>query len=467
MHPDDELQTTLSKWPFILGDVLLVGTALAIAMLGGWQLTDWQVGACVAAVALGAALFVLPYVVEYYVRVREEREDRAADLRVLEKHILNAEQALGAVDTRMRALERAAAEADPSNAALTELFEQKFVQLEATRASQEKSLQSLKNDFVKLAEEVPPPFDPQVLEPIEVRLQALEARPVATEPEPVPAPEAEATGVEPLAPEKEASPESPIKTVTPMERPKRSARERRGPEESRLIQRAISEKGDHSSTAVSRIIASKPKKQEVVELHDPESEVVESEVVEPETPVADTPASALPADQEENAEPLIEASPVRPELEAPAETEVSTESNVPTGSNKEEVAEAPQTEAAEAAQPPDSDAPEGSDAGLLFDADKIASPLRRTKAKKHDAVVTASVFIGIGNKPYLRGSGGGLNWEQGQLMEFEEIGKWRWVAPSGLDQAIEVQVFCNDDDPDKSGKHTLEPGQKLDLSPVF
>ncbi|MFU8848747.1 MAG: hypothetical protein ACNA77_08530, partial [Opitutales bacterium] len=116
MHPDDDSQTTLSKWPFILGDVLLVATGLAIAMLGGWQLTDWQVGACVAAVALGAALFVLPYVVEYYVRVRESQEDRAADLRLLEKHILKAEQELGAIQSRLRGMERETAEALQSQA---------------------------------------------------------------------------------------------------------------------------------------------------------------------------------------------------------------------------------------------------------------------------------------------------------------------------------------------------------------
>jgi hypothetical protein len=67
----------------------------------------------------------------------------------------------------------------------------------------------------------------------------------------------------------------------------------------------------------------------------------------------------------------------------------------------------------------------------------------------------------------LRGSGGGLSWEKGILMEFQEIGKWRWVAPSDLDTAVEVQIFRNDEDPDQSGKYTLDPGQKLEVSPVF
>ena len=65
MQPDDEAPLTLSKWPFYLGDALLVVTALAIAILGKWQLTDMQVISCVIAVALGAVIFGLPYVVEY------------------------------------------------------------------------------------------------------------------------------------------------------------------------------------------------------------------------------------------------------------------------------------------------------------------------------------------------------------------------------------------------------------------
>ena len=53
MQSDDDLQTTLSKWPFILGDVLLVATALAIAILGDWQLSTWQVVSKISGCASG------------------------------------------------------------------------------------------------------------------------------------------------------------------------------------------------------------------------------------------------------------------------------------------------------------------------------------------------------------------------------------------------------------------------------
>ena len=105
MQSDDDLQTTLSKWPFILGDVLLVATALAISILGDWQLSNWQVASCVISVALGAALFVLPYIVEFQVRLREEAEDRTADLRILQRRIVSAQEQVESVVERMETSE--------------------------------------------------------------------------------------------------------------------------------------------------------------------------------------------------------------------------------------------------------------------------------------------------------------------------------------------------------------------------
>ena len=103
----------------------------------------------------------------------------------------------------------------------------------------------------------------------------------------------------------------------------------------------------------------------------------------------------------------------------------------------------------------------------LFAETVPPQPGKPRRTKKRDTAVIASVFIGIGNKPYLRGSGAGLNWEQGVAMEFEEIGKWRWIAPVELDEPVEVEVFRNDEDADQNGKHTLEPGQQLEISPSF
>ena len=94
-------------------------------------------------------------------------------------------------------------------------------------------------------------------------------------------------------------------------------------------------------------------------------------------------------------------------------------------------------------------------------------PKPRKRVKKTDTVLTVSALIGIGNKPYLRGSGGGLTWDSGQQLDFLSIGKWGWTAPETLEEPIEVQVYSNDREPDQSGKHTLRPCEKLQINARF
>ncbi len=80
--------------------------------------------------------------------------------------------------------------------------------------------------------------------------------------------------------------------------------------------------------------------------------------------------------------------------------------------------------------------------------------------------VTANVMIGIGNKPYLRGEGPGLSWEEGVAMNFVEIGKWSW-SPPRKNASLTIQVYRNDEDPDKGGTHEVKPGENFELTPEF
>ncbi|MEK9773027.1 MAG: hypothetical protein VW576_05625 [Opitutae bacterium] len=86
--------------------------------------------------------------------------------------------------------------------------------------------------------------------------------------------------------------------------------------------------------------------------------------------------------------------------------------------------------------------------------------------KNGTTTVVANVMIGIGNKPYLRGEGPGLSWDEGVSMNFIEIGKWAW-SPPRKNASLTVQVYRNDQDPDKSGKVEVKPGQKLEITPDF
>jgi molecular chaperone GrpE (heat shock protein) len=61
----DSLCPKLPKWPFLLGDTLLLGMAGAIVWRGAVPLTLSQGGLCVAATAVGAWLCVLPFLRQY------------------------------------------------------------------------------------------------------------------------------------------------------------------------------------------------------------------------------------------------------------------------------------------------------------------------------------------------------------------------------------------------------------------
>ena len=427
MQSDDDLQTTLSKWPFILGDVLLVATALAISILGDWQLSNWQVASCVISVALGAALFVLPYIVEFQVRLREEAEDRTADLRILQRRIVSAQEQVEAVVERMETFEAGlsnlAHAQQPDLAGPIQAFEGKIDPLNVKQAEQSAQLKALAKQVEALA-------------------KSLDTEPKKSSAQVVESPEPEESTEEKVEePEKasllEVTPDEPITKKT------RAPRKLRTPEPS-LLQRAIEQKQDKSSEAVSRIIESKSKKSP------PEEAAVVESTQKP--PKSETEKSTK---VNKAKEPSPQAEKPEVKFEPPVEEDVTEplDGVAITPAPTESVTEEPE------AQPVESEDMFG---------EVVPTPVKNpVRTKKSDSAVVASVFIGIGNKPFVRGSGAGLNWDKGIAMEFVEIGKWQWIAPANLDEPVELQLFRNDEDADSSGKYTLEPGQQLDLSPVF
>ncbi len=460
MQSDDDLQTTLSKWPFILGDVLLVATALTIAILADWQLDSLGIAFCIAAVALGCSLFALPYIVEFQVRVREEREDRTADLRILQRHLVSAQDQLEAVSDRIEAVEAGltnVAHAEPDLSEPLQALEGQIDPLRSAQNEQSKQLAALAQQADALAQQVlalteslKSTTEADAIESLRSDLAALQATVAELPAQVVDAPKEEVAAEEP--------------TPEPKAKKTREPRKRRTPEP-RLLQRAIDQKQDRSSAAVSRIIESKTKKDtkpEAEKLPDapqadpePESNIEESPAPEPE------PEVVKPAEPEPIAEePEVKDAPEPEPRESKPEPEPKPKSKKPEPATEPEAtAEAPERESTSEstlAEPDD-----------MF-ADAVPPQVqKRTRTKKSDTAVIASVFIGIGNKPFVRGSGAGLNWELGVEMEFEEIGKWRWIAPADLEAPVEIQLYRNDEDPDSTGKYTLEPGQQLDLSPVF
>lgn len=476
MQSDEDLKTTLSKWPFILGDVLLVAAALAIAILGRWELSNWRVASCVMSVALGAGLFVLPYIVEFQVRVREEAEDRTADLRILQRHVLSAEEQLEAAAARIENVELSLshlAQAKSSSVDVTapiQALAGRIDPLRSAQAEQATQLESLAKQLVVLAKVIESKPAADTLQALQAELSALQVKVEAMPAEVKAAFKAQAP-VEAAPPEVVVEAQ-PKKTREPRKR--RSA-------EPRLLKRAIEQKQDRSLDAVSRIIKSAPKREKAAKPAGPVEEAVEITVessVE-QKPVPESLESVAPQAEIETPETEVdqpELVVIEPEFEelqsanmtdeaSVTEEDVESESDSQPGAAEASDDDFELSREPEAVESEDVSEPVSSED--MFDDTGPAEVNKRPRTKRGDAAVIASVFIGIGNKPFVRGSGAGLNWERGIPMEFEEIGKWRWIAPVDLEGGVEIQLYRNDEDPDTAGKYTLEPGQQLELSPVF
>ena len=457
-----------------MGDVLLVATALAIAILGDWQLTNWQVAACVISVALGAGLFVLPYVVEYQVRMREEREDRGAELRILHKHVTNVREEHEAAAERLEAMEVAIRSIDRSAPDLSgpiQALEKKIEPLAGQRLQLDEQISNVSNKVDELSTKLKDKLDTKSLKALEAEFSLLKKE-LAELPAKMSTPTAPEKASEPKAPAEEKA-ESEETISKKIDRPSRSRRVRHEPEP-RLLKRAIDLKQDKSSVAVSRIIESKQKDEatkEEAKKPEPESkekvnEETQAKVVSPEPPAIE------PEPKEEVTKPVAKKEAAKPAEEEKAEPKQASvpklePEKIPEPVKKRSDKPIEPIPSAESKSELKESVVDEEPAVDMFAESVPAQVKKRTRTKKSDTAVIASVFIGIGNKPFVRGSGAGLSWDSGVEMEFEEIGRWRWITPADLEEAIEIQLYRNDEDADSTGKYTLEPGQQLDLSPVF
>ena len=74
-----------------------------------------------------------------------------------------------------------------------------------------------------------------------------------------------------------------------------------------------------------------------------------------------------------------------------------------------------------------------------------AEPAAASAAHSGTAL-TINLMIGIGNKPYVRGTGPGLSQDKGVPMNFLGIGRWQWVSPDP-DAPVTIEVWKNDHAP--------------------
>ena len=109
--------------------------------------------------------------------------------------------------------------------------------------------------------------------------------------------------------------------------------------------------------------------------------------------------------------------------------------------------------------------------GFEMPADEFAqkAPEDSAPAVSADGLtrLLVTAYIGIGNKLYLRGEGPGLSWDRGVPLQFVSIGKWRWETDDAT-APVTLELYKNDEHPCPSvGTVTLVPGHQHEVSANF
>jgi hypothetical protein len=146
---------------------------------------------------------------------------------------------------------------------------------------------------------------------------------------------------------------------------------------------------------------------------------------------------SAPPEEAEEVEVTPAASAPEPVASAGAADEADSEEEESEEEVIEEIKEASEEEAASAA---DEAAPSAAGSGTAL---------------------IVNLMIGIGNKPFVRGTGPGLSRDKGVPMSFLGIGRWRWISPDPEAPAT-VEVWKNDQSPMGEALH-LPGGEPVEV----
>lgn len=96
-----------------------------------------------------------------------------------------------------------------------------------------------------------------------------------------------------------------------------------------------------------------------------------------------------------------------------------------------------------------------------IESEPAAEEAAPAAAPGEGTALVINLMIGIGNKPFVRGSGPGLSADHGIPMNFLGIGRWQWVCPQP-DAPATVEVWKNDQSPLGEPIH-LSGGETVEL----
>jgi hypothetical protein len=131
-----------------------------------------------------------------------------------------------------------------------------------------------------------------------------------------------------------------------------------------------------------------------------------------------------------------------------------------TASVKEEESEAEATIAEDEAEEESED--EEVEEEPVAEVAPVVEKTESTPASGQGTALTINLMIGIGNKPYVRGTGPGLSQEKGIPMTFLGIGRWQWISPDPEAPAT-IEVWKNDQTPLGEPLH-LSGGEPVEVN---
>jgi hypothetical protein len=102
-------------------------------------------------------------------------------------------------------------------------------------------------------------------------------------------------------------------------------------------------------------------------------------------------------------------------------------------------------------------------------AKKAAAPAKKkpsVAAEPPATFISAQIDIGFGNRLTLRGSGPGLSWDDGLIMD--SVGANLWTASvKGATAPVVFKVLVNDLTWSTGPDYSVEPGQSITITPAF
>ena len=97
---------------------------------------------------------------------------------------------------------------------------------------------------------------------------------------------------------------------------------------------------------------------------------------------------------------------------------------------------------------------------------KPAPAVRKPAPRPAFTTVTAQIDVGFGNTLYIRGEGGGLNWEAGVAMTCTADDAWAVKLPAGP-APVTFKFLLNDLIWCGGENYVVAPGAKVTVAPMF